>query len=127
MKHSFVAIAAALLFTTTGAALAHHSTAMFDLTRKVTVEGTVEAFEWTNPHTWLWLQVPKSGGETVRYGIEGMSPNFLSRNGWTRTALKPGDKVKVEINPLKDGQPGGFFVGVTLPDGKVMGIRGGPQ
>jgi len=122
-----VAVTAVAALSVAGAAVAHHSTAMFDLTRKVTVEGTVESFEWTNPHTWLWLQVPKSGGESVRYGIEGMSPNFLSRNGWTRAALKPGDKVKVQINPLKDGQPGGFFVAVTLPDGKVLGIRGGPQ
>lgn len=109
----------------TRAAFAHHSTAMFDLTKTVTVHGTVESFEWTNPHTWIWLNVENASKGTDRWGIEGMSPNFLSRTGWTRHALKAGDKVTAEINPLKDGRNGGFCVSVTLPDGKVLRSRGG--
>jgi hypothetical protein len=101
------------------AAIAHHSTAMFDMSKTVTVQGTIEAFEWTNPHSWIWLTVPNAQGGTDRYGIEGMSPNYLSRVGWTRKALNPGDKVSVDINPLRDGRKGGFCVAVTLADGKT--------
>lgn len=100
-------------------AIAHHSTAMFDMSKTVTVQGTVEAFEWTNPHSWIWLNVPNADGGMDRYGIEGMSPNYLSRVGWTRRALNPGDKVSVDINPLRDGRKGGFCVAVTLADGKT--------
>ena len=107
------------------AASAHHSTAMFDLTKTIKVQGTVEEFEWTNPHTWLWLQVPNASNGTDRWGIEGMSPNYLSRIGWTRHALKAGDKIAADINPLKNGRNGGFCVAITLADGKVLRSRAG--
>jgi Family of unknown function (DUF6152) len=113
------------LVAASGAPSAHHSTAMFDMAKTVTVQGTVEAFEWTNPHTWIWLTVPNSDGGVDRYGIEGMSPNFLSRNGWTRKALTAGDKISIDINPLRDGRKGGFCVAVKLADGKVLRSRGG--
>jgi hypothetical protein len=100
-------------------ASAHHSTAMFDMSRTVTVQGTIDAFEWTNPHSWIWLNVPNDSGGVDRYGIEGMSPNYLSRVGWSRKALNPGDKVSIDINPLRDGRKGGFCVAVTLADGKT--------
>jgi hypothetical protein len=100
-------------------AVAHHSTAMFDMSRTVTVQGTIEAFEWTNPHSWIWINVPNASGGTDRYGIEGMSPNYLSRVGWTRKALNPGDKVSIDINPLRDGRKGGFCVAVKLADGQT--------
>jgi hypothetical protein len=114
------------LVGTTPDAFAHHSTAMFDMNKTITVEGTVEAFEWTNPHSWIWLNVPNSSGGMDRYGIEGMSPNYLSRNGWTRKALNPGDKVRIDINPLRDGRKGGFCVAVTLADGKSLRSRPAP-
>lgn len=121
-----VAVALGLtLLAASGAASAHHSTAMFDMTKTVTVQGTVEAFEWTNPHTWIWLNVPNSAGGMDRYGIEGMSPNYLSRNGWTRKALNAGDKISIDINPLRDGRKGGFCVAITLAGGKVLRSRGG--
>jgi Family of unknown function (DUF6152) len=125
-RRSFVAMALGLtLAAASSASSAHHSTAMFDMSRTVTVQGTVEAFEWTNPHTWIWVNVPSSSGGVDRYGIEGMSPNFLSRNGWTRKALNAGDKVSIDINPLRDGRKGGFCVAVKLADGKVLRSRGG--
>jgi len=102
------------------AVLAHHSTAMFDMKKTVKVQGTVESFEWTNPHTWIWLNVPNGSNATSRWGIEGMSPNYLSRTGWTHGTLKAGDKITVDVHPLRDGRTGGFCVSVTLPDGKVL-------
>ncbi len=107
-----------LLYAAT--AFAHHSTAMFDMQHTVTVTGTITEFQWTNPHTFIFLDVPGTGGALDHYGIEGMSPNYLNRNGWSRHTLKPGDKVGVEIHPLKDGRKGGFCATVTFPDGTVM-------
>lgn len=118
------------LWTCTGAALAgvfagaepaaaHHSFAMFDHGRKVTLSGTVRDWQWVNPHTWLQLTVVGPSGE-VEWSIEGRSPNVLSRRGWTRKVLEPGDKVTVVIYPLKSGEPGGAFVRLILPDGREL-------
>ena len=96
--------------------LAHHSFAMFDQTKTVSLKGTVIEFQWTNPHSWIELQV---GGET--WGIELNSPNNLTRQGWRRTIIKPGDAVTVTINPLRNGMKGGLFNTITLPDGRMLG------
>jgi hypothetical protein len=101
-------------------ALAHHSFAMFDNSRTVTITGVIKEFQWTNPHTWTWIDVPNDKGGTDQWGIEGMSPNYLGRRGWTKNTLKPGDKVTITIFPLKDGLKGGTFLRCTLPDGKEM-------
>ena len=100
-----------------GAASAHHSFAMFDQTRQVTVNGVVKEFQWTNPHA--FIEVVDASG--MLWGVELNSPNNLIRQGWKRTALHPGDKVSVTLNPLRDGRPGGLFNAVTLPDGVVLG------
>ena len=100
-------------------ASAHHSYAAFDRSKTVTLSGTVKAWEWTNPHTWLQVMVD-DGGKQVEWSIEGSSPNGLARRGWTRTSFKPGDKVTVIIHPLKDGSNGGSYVKATLPDGKTL-------
>lgn len=113
-------IAAVLVaIASAGAAYAHHSTAMFDMMHTVKVEGTVTQFDWTNPHTFIFMDVAGKGG-VEHWGVEGMSPNYLSRNGWSRHTLKPGDKVEMEVHLLKDGRKGGFCSTVKLPDGKVM-------
>jgi hypothetical protein len=112
-----IALAVALQALSPPAA-AHHSTAMFDFTKTVTLEGTIKDFQWTNPHTWTTLTVTgKGAGE---YGLEGMSPNYLAREGWSKRTLKPGDKVSMQVYPLKDGRKGGFMVSVTLPDGTTL-------
>ena len=96
--------------------LAHHSFAMFDQTKTVSLKGTVIEFQWTNPHSWIELQV---GGE--KWGIELNSPNNLTRQGWRRTIIKPGDAVTITINPLRNGMKGGLFNTITLPDGRMLG------
>jgi hypothetical protein len=105
-------------------ALAHHSHAMFDDTQKVTMQGTVKAFEWTNPHSWLQVMVTDQAGVTKEWSLEMGSPAGLSRNGWRPKTILPGDKVTVSIHPLKDGNPGGSLLSVTLPNGKTMGEEG---
>jgi Family of unknown function (DUF6152) len=119
-RPSLLAGVAAAALLGAGVASAHHSTAMFDMQKDVTLDGTIKDFQWTNPHTWIVFVVPNQQGGADQYGIEGMSPNFLVRNGWTKNTLKPGDKVQLVIHPLKDGRKGGFNVSVKFPDGKVM-------
>jgi hypothetical protein len=110
-----------------GATLAHHSFAMFDRDKRVTIVGTVHEFQWTNPHAWIEVDVPNEKGGQDKWGIELNSPNNLARQGWKSTMLKRGDKVTVVLAPLKSGDKGGLFVSVILPNGKVMGDRMGPQ
>ena len=102
-------------------ALAHHSFAMFDRQKEVTLKGTVKEFQWTNPHSFIEIEVPDEKGVTTPYSIEMNSPNNLTRQGWKSSSLKPGDKVTVVMNPLRDGALGGLFVSVQLADGKVLG------
>ncbi|MGC1458593.1 MAG: DUF6152 family protein [Steroidobacteraceae bacterium] len=108
------------------AVLAHHSYAMFDMSQTVTLQGTIRDFQWTNPHSWIWIDVPNAQGTAEQWGIEGMSPNYLARRGWSKHTLKPGDKVSVLIHPLKGSERGGSFLSVTLADGSVMRQSGGP-
>jgi hypothetical protein len=99
---------------------AHHSTAKFDKTEEVTLTGIVKEFQYTNPHTWLQLYVTSAEGEQVEWGIEGGSPNFLKRRGWTAKSLQPGDEVSVQVYAMRDGQPGAIMIAVTLPDGTTL-------
>ncbi len=101
-------------------AFAHHSFAMFDRQKEVTLKGTVKEFQWTNPHSFIEIEVPEAGAIST-YSIEMNSPNNLTRQGWKSSSLKPGDKVVLLMNPLRDGSRGGLFVSVQLPDGKVLG------
>jgi hypothetical protein len=118
-KLRMLVVGALSLLVGAGAAVAHHSTAMFDMTHTVTIQGTVTQFDWTNPHTFIFMEVMNNGA-SENWSIEGMSPNYLSRNGWTRHTLNPGDKIGMEVHLLKDGRKGGFCATVTLPDGKKL-------
>ena len=99
---------------------AHHSTAQFDKTTEVTLTGVVKEFQYTNPHSWLQLYVTSEDGEQVEWGIEGGSPNFLRRRGWTAKVLQPGDEVTAQVYVMSDGQPGAIMISVTLPDGTTL-------
>ncbi|HEU4626675.1 MAG TPA: DUF6152 family protein [Steroidobacteraceae bacterium] len=101
-------------------AFAHHSFAMFDRDKEVTLVGTVREFQWTNPHAFIEMDVPDDSGTIQKWSIELNSPNNLTRQGWKSSMLKPGDKISVTMNPLRDGKKGGLFVSVVLPDGKVI-------
>ena len=95
-------------------AQAHHSFAMFDSSKVMTLKGTVHQFRWTNPHVALFVKVDGSNDPGKLWSVELTSPGNLKRLGWTRTALKAGDPVEVEINPLRDGRRGGGFRSVTF-------------
>jgi hypothetical protein len=117
---SRVGLLAGLLAT--GAAMAHHSFAMFDQSQRVTLKGTVTEFQWTNPHAFIQMSVPDASGKAEAWSIELNSPNNLRRQGWKATSLKAGDEVSVVMFPLRDlsDHKGGLFVEVTLPDGSVL-------
>ena len=102
-------------------AVAHHSFAMFDANAKVTLDGTVKEFQWTNPHAWIMLTVGKDGQAEQQYAIEMNGPSGLARQGWRPKTLTPGMPIKLLIHPLRDGTNGGQFVQVTLPDGTKFG------
>ena len=96
-------------------AVAHHSFAAYDRTKTLTVKGTVKTFQWTNPHCVIWVMIePPGGGDPQEWSIETTSPGVLTRSGWTRHSLNPGDRVSVEFNPLRDGSHGGGLNSVTL-------------
>ena len=101
-------------------AAAHHSTAMFEWGTEKTLSGTIEKYQWTQPHTFIWIVVPDKSGKTQEWGLEGMSPSWLGRRGWSLHSLNPGDKVRLVYYPLKDKRPGGFFVRVVTPDGRTL-------
>jgi hypothetical protein len=101
-------------------ALAHHSAAMFDRTKTVSVSGTVKELQWTSPHCWLQV-VESSNGNPTEWSIEMGAPFELYRGGWRPTILKPGDKVTVVFNPTRDGSKGGLFVSAVGPDGQPVG------
>lgn len=100
-------------------AQAHHSFAMFDMAREhqKTVIGTIKEFQWTNPHGVIWVYVPVAGkAQPEVWAVELTSVGNLRRAGWSKDSLKPGDKVKVILNPLRNGQTGGGFQLVTVLD-----------
>ena len=105
-------------------ASAHHSFAMFDRGKQVTLKGVVKKFEWTNPHVFLELFIQDSKNVPENWSIEAASPNMLFRQGWTVDSFRPGDQVTVTINPLRDGAHGGTFVSAVLPSGKTLGESG---
>jgi hypothetical protein len=111
----------AALLTVSLPAWVHHSGAMFDRTKEIKLTGTVSQFNWVNPHASFKVDVANAAGKVETWAIEMNSPNNLIRAGWKRSTLKIGDKVTVTVNPLRDGRPGGWYVGITLADGKFLG------
>src|SRR4051812_14773729 len=100
---------------------AHHSFVMFETTKQVTINGTVTSFEWTNPHTYIELDVKDAAGAVKHWSIELGSPSILQQSGWKFNTLKKGTELTVTLNPLKNGNPGGLLVEAVMPDGKKLG------
>lgn len=101
-------------------AYTHHSFAMFDNSRSITIKGKVKVYQWTNPHAFLEIDATSGPEGAKHYSLEMTSPNMLSRGGWSSRTVKAGDVVTAIVSPLKDGQPGGLLLKLTLPSGKEM-------
>jgi hypothetical protein len=121
MKTAAIGICCAIVTLVGTTALAHHSAAGVDQSRTVTIVGVLKEFKWANPHAWMDLDVTDDRGEARRWSIEMTAPTYLARAGWKSTTVKPGDRVTVTVRPMKNGDPGGLFVNITLPDGRVLG------
>ena len=110
-----------------GSVQAHHSGAMFDMTKTFTVQGTVREFQYTNPHSWLQVLVVSPDGKTVEWGFETEGPSTLLRVGIKSKTFLPGDKVTVVAHPMRDGRPAGSWVSATKADGTVYNLRPAPK
>src|SRR5215831_11025992 len=100
--------------------LAHHSGAMFAQDKTVTLEGVVKEFQYTNPHSWLLVDVKDKKGNVVTWGFEAEGPSTLQRAGIRPSDLKPGTKLKITGHPMKDGTPAAMWVEAVREDGKVI-------
>ncbi|MDP9090344.1 MAG: DUF6152 family protein [Pseudomonadota bacterium] len=98
---------------------AHHSGAMFDDQKSMTLAGSVKSFQWSNPHCWIQVLVPGQN-DTVEWSVEMGSPSQLFKGGWRPSTLKYGDSIVVTIRPMRDGTPGGLYLSATRQDGKPI-------
>jgi hypothetical protein len=101
-------LAAAAAVGLAGSAYAHHSFAMFDQEHPIELAGTVKEFKFTSPHTFILLEV-KSGADSEVWNLEGAAPGGLQRDGWSAKTLPPGTQLKMTVDPLRSGAPGGSW------------------
>ena len=123
MKKIQTVCLALLLLTSAAIAAAHHSPAVFDRTREIKLMGSVKEFRWSNPHSFIELNVRNEKGGIDVWAVEMNGPSFLVKAGWKSTTLKAGDEVTIMANPLRTDEKVGKFVSITLPDGKVLTER----
>ncbi len=108
-------------------ASAHHSYAMFDVDKKVSIEGTVKQFMWTNPHSWIRVEVMDAKGKPQEWAVEMGSLTILVGLGWNPKTLQPGDKIRMTVHPMKSGLPGGDFVTLDSGGHNMVKNDGGAQ
>ena len=127
MPKRFMALPAACALTCTSvllftvAAFAHHSNSAYQVDQVMTLTGVVKEWRWSNPHTWLILDVEGESGQSVEWAVEGRAPGILRRAGWSRDVFEPGETVTVHMSPAKDGNPVGIIARVTKADGTILG------
>lgn len=126
-RHGFRYVSAlfllATLFAPTSVA-AHHSTQMFD-SRIVTLEGVIKEFQYTNPHSWLLIDVTEDDGTVTTWGFEAEGPSTLQRAGITKSTLVPGTKITIRGNPMRDGRTAAAWIDAVLEDGREINPRNG--
>lgn len=121
MRLAFALAALLLVPATAGDATAHHSMSMFDITRTISVSGTVREFQWGNPHAYIQLTAEDAQGRPVEWSMEMGSPMYLYARGWRPRTLRPGMRVTIRAYPLRSGRPGGVVLDVTGPNGAAIG------
>ena len=119
-KINILSLLAMLMVVARFTAAAHHSPAVFDRTKEVKLVGSVKEFRWSNPHSFIELDVRNEKGGTDTWAVEMNPPNYLVKAGWTSKTVKPGDMVTIMVNPLRTNEPVGKFVTITLPGGQVL-------
>lgn len=115
MTHAATRVACLVLLAAPNLASAHHSFAMYDPEKVVTITGTVKEFQWTNPHSVIWVVTGGGSRPTDLWSVElSTSPGNLTRMGWSKHSINPGDRVAIDLNPLRDGRHGGSLKKATL-------------
>lgn len=109
-----------LLLAVTGTAYAHHGGEAYSMDKKITLNGTIAQFEWTNPHSQVHLDVKDDSGNIVHWNFETQPPSILTHAGWTRNSIKPGDEVTVVAHPVKNGASVGIIMSVTTASGETL-------
>lgn len=120
-------VGVALLLAAASSAWAHHSATMFEQTKTITVEGVVKEFQWTNPHSWLLVDVTDKNGKVTTWGFEAEGPSTLQRAGIRPSEFKVGTRVTMTGRPMKDGRPAAIWVLAVRADGKKFDPREGFQ
>lgn len=123
MKKLLTACALLTALLATAPLSAHHSTAMFDDTKTITLTGVIKEFQYTNPHSWLIIEVTGDDGKVTTWGFEAEGPTTLMRSGIRKTSLPPGSKITITGNPMKDGRPAAAWIVGTLEDGTELNPR----
>jgi hypothetical protein len=121
MKRKTLGIAVSPLLAVAVPAMAHHSFAMFESTKTITLTGAVKQFEWVNPHSWIHIMVLNAAGKPEEWAFEMGTPGQLASRGWKRDSVKTGDMITVVAHPMKDDSHGGSEMMVKLADGTVLG------
>lgn len=117
---SVIAVALLVVALSPTVALPHHSNVAYEVTKVITITGVVKGFDWVNPHTWLHVVVDDGKGGKVEWACEGRAPGVLLRAGWSRSILKAGETVTVDMSPAKDGSKVSIIARVTKADGKIL-------
>jgi hypothetical protein len=120
MKIHILTAAALLALLSAAPAFSHHSNVAFEVTKVITVTGVVKDFQWVNPHTWIVLTVDDGKGGKVEWKCEGRAPGVLSRAGWSRHSVTPGEMVTIDMSPSKDGSKVSLIARVTKADGTIL-------
>jgi hypothetical protein len=115
----------ALLIAIAMPAVGHHSATMFDMVKTVTVEGVVKEFQYSNPHSWLLVDVTGKDGKVTTWGFEAEGPSTLQRSGIRRSDFTPGTKLKISGHPMKNGTPAAIWTEAVRADGKRFDPREG--
>ena len=113
----------AAMLLSSGPLMAHHSGAMFDRTKKVTVTGTVVMFQYVQPHSWIDVKVKNPDGTETQWSFEAGAPPQMKMVGLTPEVLHAGDKITITGHPLRDGRPAAAFIELKAPDGKVYNTK----
>ena len=115
-----IAVVSVVVLLCAGTAESHHSNVAYEVTKVITITGVVKDFQWVNPHTWLHVVVDDGKGGKVEWAAEGRAPGILLRAGWTRSSLKGGETVTVDMSPAKDGTHVAIIARVTKADGTIL-------
>ncbi len=111
--HVVLAAAVSLLMFS-GSAMAHHGVAGYDMTKTITLHGTVTKFDWSNPHVVVYVDAKSDSGEMQHWTIEFASPVHMVRAGWSKNAMKAGDDITIDTHPSRNGAPVGISSTITF-------------